>query len=291
MADRFHSRVPSRGLAIHRRLASPDDVVPWEPGYARPGSHLAAYLGWQARRFRRCAAVIAVSRTVATEAIARLDLDPGHVHIVPEGVDEVFTADPAPEDDVLRRSAGVDGARYLLWVGSLVSPDPRKGLDVLLDALAGLDGAPRLVLVGRTGEAGERLTAEARSRGVPIHLTGWVDDAALAALYRGCAAVVVPSRHEGFGLPALEGMACGAPVIAATSGNLTELVGDAAMLVPPGDAAALRYALRSLLDDGTTRHRLARAGPPRAAPFRWERAAELTVAVYAAAQRAPAHPA
>ena len=256
--------------------------MPWEPGWARPGSVAGRYLAWQRPRFRRCAAVIAVSERVAAEATERLGLDPRRVHVVSEGVDAVFNPGPTLDDPARRAGAGVESAAYLLWVGSLVAPDRRKGLDTLLEAVAGLDGIP-LIMAGRPGRAAEAVAAHARRLGVRLHLTGWVEDATLAALYRGATAVAVPSRHEGFGLPVLEAMACGTPVVATRAGNLPDLAGDAALLVPAGDAAALAAALRELAGDPAARARLGAAGPARAAEFTWGRAAERTAAVYAAA--------
>jgi len=113
-----------------------------------------------------------------------------------------------------------------------------------------------------------------------VTLPGHVSDPSLAALLRGCAAAVVPSLHEGFGLPALEALACGAPLVAARAGNLPALVGDAALLVEPGSAEGLRAGLSAALGDSVLAATLREAGPHRAAQFSWRRAAEATAAVY-----------
>jgi glycosyltransferase involved in cell wall biosynthesis len=159
------------------------------------------------------------------------------------------------------------------------SHDPRKALGVLVEAIAGLEGVT-LVLAGQRGEAADMVAAHAARAGVPAVFTGYVPDQALAALMRGAAAVVLPSLHEGFGLPALEAMACGAPLVASRAGNLPGLVGEAGVLVEPGDPAGLAQALRAVLDDAALAARLREAGPRRAEPYSWRRTAEATVAVY-----------
>jgi len=118
-----------------------------------------------------------------------------------------------------------------------------------------------------------------------VAFTGPVSDAELRALYVGASVFVFPSRHEGFGLPPLEAMSLGAPVVCADAASLPEVVGDAALLFAPGDAAALATALSRVLDDPALRERLSRAGRERAAQFTWERTAAGTVAAYREALR------
>ena len=117
---------------------------------------------------RRCGALIAVSATVAGEAAEVLGVPPDRFTVIGEGVDPPFESDPAASDAALRRECGVDGGDYALWTGSLRSPDPRKALDVLVEAMAVLEGRGAgvpLVLAGAPGTASEQLAALARARG------------------------------------------------------------------------------------------------------------------------------
>jgi glycosyltransferase involved in cell wall biosynthesis len=142
----------------------------------------------------------------------------------------------------------------------------------------------RLVLTGKSGWAGEELQAAvaAAPTGREPLFTGYVADADLPALYAGADLFVYPSLYEGFGLPPLEAMACGTPVVTSNVSSLPEVVGDAAVTVDPLDERALAEALESLLLDPARRMQLSSAGLARAAEFRWERTAAQTLAVYEA---------
>jgi glycosyltransferase involved in cell wall biosynthesis len=275
---------PLLGWPLRRQVVTVHDVVPWTAAAtAAPGRGLAAFLAVQRRLLRRCGALIAVSATVAGEAAAALGIPDDRFTVVAEGVDAPFESDPAAGDAGLRAGCGAPAGGYVVWAGSLRSPDPRKALDVLVEAMGALEAEGRrvpLVLAGAPGAASEQLATLARERGIGLHLPGFVSDQTLAALYRGAAAAVLPSRHEGFGLPALEAMACGTPLVAARSGNLPDLCGDAALLVSPGDPRELAAALGVVLGDAALAARLRVAGPRRAAAFSWRRCAEETVAVY-----------
>ena len=263
---------------LRRQVVTVHDVYPWATVDSDTDPRLRAYLAWQRRRLRRCAGIIAVSESVADQVSSLLGVAEARVHVVPEGVSDIFHADPSPADEEMRRRAGVEEAGYVLWVGSLRARDPRKGLDILLRGLHG--GGHRLVLVGDPGAEADRVRGVAEVAGIDVTLTGRVPDEDLAALYRGAGVVVVPSLDEGFGLPLLEAMASGAPVVASAAGNLPDLAADAAMLVPPGDAGALAAGIDQVLGDPKLRARLQKLGPSRAADFTWAEAARKTAAVY-----------
>ena len=168
----------------------------------------------------------------------------------------------------------------ILWVGN---PKPHKGLDLLLGAFAQL--APhhpdlRLTLVGSGAIASQVADHPYRDR---IDVQGHVTDERLRALYRGAGVFCMPSRHEGFGLPALEAMAASVPVVATDAGAIPEVVGTAALLVPAEDAPALAAGLDRALHSEAVAAELVAAGRTRASRFTWERCAERTCASYVAA--------
>jgi glycosyltransferase involved in cell wall biosynthesis len=174
---------------------------------------------------------------------------------------------------------------YFLFVGTV---EPRKNLETLLDAwriLKGREGARwthRLLVVGRHGWRCTPAEEQARARGVEAGVTvlDYVRDDELPGLYGSAEALVFPSRYEGFGLPPLEAMACGTPVIASTAPAIPEVVGDAALLCDPDDAAGFAEAMRRVRDDPALRADLSMRGRARAAQFTWERTAAETLALY-----------
>jgi glycosyltransferase involved in cell wall biosynthesis len=201
----------------------------------------------------KAARVACVSRAVAGEAMRGFGVPSWKIEIVPNGVSEFFTPG---------QSNGEEGD-FILYTGTL---EPRKGIDLLLAAWSSLPAPrPRLVLCGDAGW---------RTR-VPegVEVTGYVTPERLRELYRGARAFVYPSRYEGFGIPPLEAMACGAPVIATRTGAIAEFAQDAAVLVDPGDGQALRAALARLLGDAELRRHLRARGPEQARAWTWERGA------------------
>ncbi|MCU1450776.1 MAG: glycosyl transferase group 1 [Acidimicrobiales bacterium] len=172
------------------------------------------------------------------------------------------------------------GNPYLLVVGEVTR---RKGHDVLLRAFAAaaLDGVD-LVVAGPAGFDADFRDPLVASLGLAprVSFLGYVDDAVLGELYAGALALCFPSRAEGFGLPILEALAAGLPVVASDLDAFHELAGDDALYVPPDDEEALARALRAVVEDDGLRARLSAAGPVRAAPFTWERTAVQTVDAY-----------
>jgi glycosyltransferase involved in cell wall biosynthesis len=170
---------------------------------------------------------------------------------------------------------------HLLFVGGA---DPHKNLDLVLAALdaPAARALPPLVVVGAA--AGDRRLANPRLQ-ERIRPVAAADDHALASLYRRALALLVPSRNEGFGLPALEAMACACPVLAARAGALPEVCGDAAELLDPDNPAAWRETAVALLHQPERRAALARAGLARASTFTWARTARELAEVYRALTR------
>lgn len=231
---------------------------------------------------RRADAVITPSDSVRTDVIRLLGLDPARVNAIPEAAAPMFR--PVTDQAELERVAAAYGveAGFLLFVGTV---EPRKNLLRLADAYSRMrhDGCTRpLLLVGQLGWSFDALLArieEPDLRGV-VRMLGYVPDSDLPALYSLCGAFVYPSLMEGFGLPIVEAMACGAPTVTSDRGAMREVAGDAALLVDPTDVLALASALSCAMTDEPTRARLRAAGPARAASFTWEAAAHRTAAVY-----------
>jgi glycosyltransferase involved in cell wall biosynthesis len=221
---------------------------------------------------RRAAAIIAVSRFTADELGAWVPEVADRVTVVPIGA---HTRAAATSDEV------TSGPPYILLLGNLGA---RKNLPLLLDAFALLRrrGAElRLVLAGAPDPLVD-IDALLIERGIHegVIVTGYVDDGRAAALLEGAAALAFPSLYEGFGMPPVEAMAAGTPVVAVRSGATPETLGDAGVLVPPGDAEAFADALAAVLHDDELRGRLVAAGRRRAAEFSWARTARETLEVY-----------
>jgi glycosyltransferase involved in cell wall biosynthesis len=227
------------------------------------------------------ASVIVPSNATRRDVEELYGVEPGRVEVIPLGVDtDLFH--PPREEDVrsVRRSFGIEGP-YVVFLGL----ERRKNLSTLLEAFRELPDAirPTLVLVGGVpwDPAGldpvanvlASTPAEIRRR---IVLTGYVSDATKISLLGGAELLAYPSLYEGFGLPALEAMACGTPVLASNVAAVPELVGDAAVLVDPTDAGAIAAGLESLLSDDELRARLSSAGRARAAGFTWDAMARRT---------------
>jgi glycosyltransferase involved in cell wall biosynthesis len=221
-----------------------------------------------ARRARR---VIVPSEFAQRELIEELGVSPQRIMVVPHGVDGRFS--PAADAERVRRAYGLDRP-YVLVVGTRIA---RKNL-------ASLRGAGR-----RLRELGVELVSVGSVRPwaqpgelPPLRALGYVPDRHLPGLYAGALALAMPSLYEGFGLPPLEAMASGVPVVAANRAALPETCGGAALLVEPEDEEALADALASVATDEARRARLGRAGLAWAAQFSWDRSARLTDAAIAA---------
>jgi glycosyltransferase involved in cell wall biosynthesis len=236
---------------------------------------------------RRARRVLAVSERAAHDAVAHLAVDRERIDVVPHAADARFgPVDPAP---ALAR-LGIDRP-YVLYVGGLSNDDPRKRVADLIDSFAAWarTGGRRetLVLCGATGRAAEPLRERARRSGADIRFTGFVADEDMPGLYSGASCLVTATRYEGFGLPALEALACGTPVAAYDVGALREVAGPGALLVSDGDGRELMMAVEALSDGPELRARLADAGRIHAAGFSWRRSAEATWAAYERALRPP----
>jgi glycosyltransferase involved in cell wall biosynthesis len=224
---------------------------------------------------RRAAAIVAISHATRDELVERFPRAAGRTHVVAPAADASFSSGPADAATLARH--GIEGP-YVLALGTL---EPRKNLPRLLEAFGGLPADLRdrfrLVAAGLRGWAAGETEAALRALGDRVVVPGYVPDADLPALYRGATLFCYPSLHEGFGLPVLEAMQCGVPVLTSSVSSLPEVGGEAVAYVEPFDVGHIRSQLERLLRDPGERQRLAALGPERAARFSWTRSARELV--------------
>jgi glycosyltransferase involved in cell wall biosynthesis len=263
---------PTRGAA---QLVTVHDLTPvHHPEYC--DANTVQYPQLIRRALRRGAHVHAVSQFVADEVMEVFGVLPDRVHVVHNGVSDVTPCDA-------RAGRAFVGERYVLALGTI---EPRKNLAALVrafDEVAATDPDVKLVVAGARGwnvDDFDRALAAARARD-RIVLTGRVDDVARADLLAGATMLAYPSRYEGFGLPPLEAMQVGTPVLATAVGAIPEVLGDAALLVAP-DASDIARGLGELLSDEDHRAALIARGRERVARYSWDRCADSLVAVYEA---------
>lgn len=249
-------------------------------------------LVWRARwrwplMLRAADAIITPTEYVRRELLDYFRLPPAKVTAIPEAPRPQFQPlDAALTADTRRRLGVADD--FILFVGTV---EPRKNLATLVQAYAEMvshtDLRPQLVIAGQKGWLTEKFFADLRLSSVAdrVHFTGYISENDLQALYASCRTFVYPSLYEGFGLPPLEAMACGAPVVASRIGSHSEILRDAACLVAPENVNELTAALINLLTNAGAQQDLAERGRQRAAEFTWAGAARQTLEVYAAHEK------
>lgn len=261
-------------------LAHPEWVFPdWRGKLAWRVKEQAASL-WADR-------IVTVSQAARRDLIAWFRLPEDRVRVVSEGPDAVFDpgeTETSSSDEVLFRYGINPGSRYLLYVGGL---SPHKNLIRLIEAFATADAADaRLILVGDIDDVFHTHVPQLREEvarfelHARVHFTGFVPDADLAHLYRRAYALIQPSLMEGFGLPPVEAMACGTPVLCSTSGSLPEVVGEAGVYFDPTNINAMADAISGLLARPAERDRLAMLTLARAKRFTWTSAARSLLDVF-----------
>jgi glycosyltransferase involved in cell wall biosynthesis len=215
------------------------------------------------RSLEKAARIACVSRAVADEIMRGFGVAPAKIELVPNGVDEFFSPGGAEGD-------------YILYAGTL---EPRKGVADLIAAWRSLPKPrPRLVLAGDRGWGLGELPDD-------VEVTGYVTRERLRELYRGAMMFAYPSHYEGFGIPPLEAMACGAPVIATRTGAIPEYGDGVAVLIDTADVNALRSAMLRLLGNPSLRDELRARGVERSRLYRWDGSAELMTQLLAEAAR------
>lgn len=268
--------LPCRGIITIYDLSFmlfPEHFHPLRRLYLRLGT------GHSAQKAQR---IIAISASTKRDIIRLLGIEEGRVDVVPCGVGEDFLPVESQEvlDDFRRRRSLPE--RMILFVGTL---EPRKNLATLLKAYALLGKKaqpPRLIIGGARGWQHEHVFSVVEELGLneAVIFPGYIPREELPLWYNAADLFIYPSLYEGFGLPLLEAMACGTPVITSNISSLPEVVDGAGILVDPGSVEDMAEAMRQVLSDSSLRTEMRRKGSARAREFSWRKTAERTVEVY-----------
>jgi glycosyltransferase involved in cell wall biosynthesis len=241
--------------------------------------YLRIFVPLSARKARR---VLAVSEAARKEIADLCKIDGGKIVVVRHGISRSFSPDGDRSGPPAALKLKV-GSGYILYVGTL---EPGKNIPRIIEAYSIVrkrTGTERaLVIAGRTGWLHDDIFRAVKRLGLDkeIVFTGYVSKGDLPSLYRGADLFVFPSLYEGFGLPVLEAMACGTPVVTSNTSSLPEVAGDAALLVDPENVEEIAGAMERVLTDQDLRAELSRRGRERARLFTWERCAQETLKVY-----------
>lgn len=264
-----------------RRVVTVHDVIPLS--FSGVSSRLddLIYRRWLPSQLPRVERVITVSQCSKADIAKHLRIPLERITVTPLSASANYQ--PATPEAVMdmRWRLGLPD-QYMLYLGSI---EERKNLRRVLEALAVLNqggSAPRLVITGamKWQYSGILETLERLQLHELVTMTGYVAEGDLPALYSGALGLVFPSLYEGFGLPVLEAMACGTPVITSTASSLPEAAGDAALMVDPYSVEAIASAIQNVADSDALRSRLRQAGLARAREFTWDRTAAQTLAAY-----------
>lgn len=267
-------------------LVTVHDLIPrLLPAY-RGGIHVRAYTALVSAATPRAALVLTDSEAARADIVAHLDLPPEKVRVVYLATSSRYHPESGDDDHVLEKYALQAG--YTLYLGGF---DVRKNLAALFRAFKRVDealgGEVRLVVAGKLSGRDtpfapdpRRLAREAQLPEERVRFLGFVPEEEKPALYRQARAFAFTSRYEGFGLPPLEALACGTPVVGSDAASLPEVVGDAGVLAPPDDAAGMAGALIHLYTDEAFYRELSRRAVVQAARFSWERTAKETFEAY-----------
>ena len=296
-ADLAH--VPYWGSALRPAVptvVTVHDLIPLLLPDYRGGAAVRLYTRLVCASAERAALVLTDSMASKRDIEQHLGLPAETVRCVYLAAGEHYSPEPQPGDEAIRRQYGLPAgttspgaSRYVLY---LAGHDVRKNVATLVEAfatVARVDDDVVLAIGGRLPDRKKAPFFDPRplvgelGLSQDIRFVGWVDEAHKPALYRGAACAVFPSRYEGFGLPVLEALACGAPLIASNASSLPELQGDAGFALDPDDVDGLAGAMLSCLVDESLAQELRRRGPEQAARFDWRKTAGETLAAYESA--------
>ena len=276
-------------------LHSPDHIAPRRFGWqsvvtildlaflAHPEAYSAASLLYYTQVFRtlsHASRVITISDFTRDEVLNRVSIAPDKVKAIHLAVDPTFYPRSDDACESVKSRLGVPNS-YFLVVGTI---EARKNLERLVAAYALLPrkDRPRLVFAGGSGFHSDRVLEAVQAHHLEdqVRFLGHVSDADLPMLYSGALCLLFPSRYEGFGLPILEAMACGCPVVTSNRGSMAEVAGDAAIFVDPDSVEAMAEGISTLMEDQSLRDDMIAKGHTRVQQFSWRAAAEHTLAVY-----------
>ena len=263
------------------------DLIPLLLSEYRGGPLVRLYTALVSAGAQRASLVLTDSEASRRDIVAHLGLPGERVRAVHLAASGRYTPAPTPEDPEIRARYRLP-ERYVLYLGGL---DVRKNVATALStyrrAGPAIGATCPLVIAGRLPERDTPFAPDprrlAREQGIDeryVRFTGLVDEQDKPALYRGAVALIFPSRYEGFGLPPLEALACGTPVVGSDTSSIPEVVGDAGILLPPDDAEGMASALIQLATDDAFRAELSHRALAQAAHFSWEHTARQTLAAY-----------
>ncbi|HZU29062.1 MAG TPA: glycosyltransferase family 1 protein [Bryobacteraceae bacterium] len=264
-------------LAVARQICTVHDIIPLErPEWFTPG-FVRLYRWLMPRLARRVQHIIAISEFTKQRLIERLGVAPERITVIYNGVDACFSPRPADEIERVRTELRIPTPHYVLCLGSV---EPRKNQARLLAAWERVarrfPSDVHLVVAGARGSS--TVFTEVTLDRIPdrVHFTGYVKQEHLPALYSGALALCYPSLYEGFGLPPVEAMACGTPVVTSASTSLPEVVGSAAVLVNAEEIDDIGEGMRRVVESADLRASLRKTGLAKAATYSWDAAAALT---------------
>lgn len=252
-------------------VREPDSVM---PGMTR---HLNMWVPWSVKRADQ---VIAVSEATRQDLIELYHTPPEKITVIHHGVTPEFKPVENPFDlAAVCQKYALDKTPFVLTLGTI---QPRKNYRRLVQAFAQIDPPFTLVIAGNKGWHYDTIFKEVQELGLEnrVYFPDFVDDSDLPALYSAASLFVYPSLYEGFGLPALEAMACGTPVVASNQSSLPEVVGEAGVLVDPRDVGAIAEAMSRVLSDESLNRQLSETGRRRAAHFSWDKVAADLLNLY-----------
>lgn len=264
-------QLPLGGVGMPSAVTAHDMAIYRHPEWFPSGQWLSVRLVVP-RSMRRADAVLAVSTNTAREVAQLFDVPEERIHVVPLGADSACRPLPASDLDEVRRRLRLP-ERFILFLSTI---EPRKNLDTLLGAWDALGRNPDLVVAGGWGWHADAMRRRLDGAGDGVRVLGPVAPSDLPAVLNLATCLAHPAWYEGFGLPPLEAMACGTPVVVSNAPALPEVVGDAGIFVDPGDVEGWAEALRRALEDDELRRELRARGLRRAAQLTWGRTAAET---------------